>query len=132
MDVGNPSNFQRISYLYNSRPAEMLHDFSAFAFSDEETKKAIEDMYDQYKYVSEPHGAIGYLGWKYFSRSAANNPDRCAVLLQTAHPAKFPQAIPEAILPPLPPQLSSLSAKSGDSVLLSPEFTAFKSYLLST
>lgn len=64
MDVSNPSNFIRIQELYHHDLEEFKKDFSAYSFTDEETKSAMKTIYKQKHYITEPHGAIGYLGLK--------------------------------------------------------------------
>ncbi|MDB9956328.1 threonine synthase, partial [Flavobacteriaceae bacterium] len=62
MDVGNPSNFIRIQELFQNNLTQLKASFSSFSFSDHETKEMMKDIYNKFNYISEPHGAIGYLG----------------------------------------------------------------------
>ena len=76
-------------------------DFSARAVSDPETLTQIRETYDASDYILCPHTAVG-------ARAAVDQPD--AVVLATAHPAKFNEAVREAIgieAPP-PPSLQGL------------------------
>jgi len=84
MDVGNPSNFIRIQELYNNDLETIKQHFSSYSFTDDETKKAMKSIYNQYNYISDPHGAVGYLGLKQH-----NLQDAYGVFLETAHPVKF-------------------------------------------
>ncbi len=127
MDVGNPSNFERIRNLYGSDIMQMRADFSAYSFSDEETREAIEEIFEKYAYISEPHSAVGYLGWKAAKKSVKN-----AVLLQTAHPAKFADALPPGMSIPIPPELTAMVNRPKQSVPLKADFHAFKSFLLAS
>ncbi|MBL7663317.1 threonine synthase [bacterium] len=86
MDIADPSNFIRIQALYQDSLEKLQSELQAFAFSDEETKAAIAFLYRQYRYSSEPHAAIGYLGLKLLLQQ---DPNSIGVFLGTAHPLKF-------------------------------------------
>ena len=58
------SNFVRIQEMYGNDLTEFKRIFSSYSFTDEETRVAIKSIYDSSGYVAEPHGAIGYLGFK--------------------------------------------------------------------
>src|SRR6187549_3702248 len=64
MDVGNPSNFDRILNLYGGNFETLSSDIYGCFFTDEETQKAMRNVYSAKHYVMDPHGAIGYLGLK--------------------------------------------------------------------
>jgi len=85
MDVGNPSNFARMNDFYKSHLA-MSEDITGYKYSDEETRKMMVDVYQNKKYVLDPHGAVGLLGWKEFSEGKNNIQ---GIVLETAHPTKF-------------------------------------------
>ncbi|EDP95260.1 threonine synthase [Kordia algicida OT-1] len=84
MDVGNPSNFIRIQELYGNDLETIRKHFSSYSFTDDETKTAMKSLYDQTKYIADPHGAVGYLGLKQHDLK-----DAYGVFLETAHPVKF-------------------------------------------
>jgi threonine synthase len=64
MDVGDPSNFIRIKEIYKNNFDDLKKNMSSYSFTDNETKQAIQDIKQQFNYVADPHGAIGYLGCK--------------------------------------------------------------------
>ena len=87
MDVGNPSNFIRISKIFNNDLVKMKKNLSGFRFTDRETENALKEIYDIKSYIADPHGAVGYLGLKkYF---ADHDRGQYGVFLETAHPVKF-------------------------------------------
>lgn len=86
MDVGNPSNFIRIQEMYSNDIKEFSKDFSSYSFTDEETKSAMKNIYSNSGYITEPHGAVGYLGLK---KELKKHPNSIGVFLETAHPIKF-------------------------------------------
>src|SRR5262249_32665034 len=85
MDVGNPSNFARMLALYDGDREKMSHDISAFSFSDDETRTAMQGVFARTHYILDPHGAVAYLGLKQYQEQSS-----CVgVFFETAHPAKF-------------------------------------------
>jgi threonine synthase len=79
--------------------------YSAFASSDEETKAAIASLHKQTGRIIDPHTAVGLAAAMKMGRPASP-----VVILSTAHPAKFPDAVAAAIgVPPAEPaRLSGL------------------------
>ncbi len=110
MDVGNPSNFIRIQEIYHNDLEKFKHDFSSYAYTDEETKAAMKLIYETDGYIAEPHGAVGYLGLK---NELKNFPEAVGVFLETAHPIKFLDIV-EPVLNvelPIPTQIQSVLGK---------------------
>lgn len=115
MDVGNPSNFIRIQQLYRFDLKEFKNDFSSYSFTDSETEIAIKDIYDRTQYITEPHGAVGYLGLK---KEMTKHPESIGVFLETAHPIKFLDVV-EPLLDlklPIPTQIESVLGKEKVSI----------------
>jgi len=109
MDVGNPSNFIRIQELHNNNFETLKANLSSYSYSDEETKVALLELYKDYNYVADPHGAVGYLGAKAYLK----NNDAHVVFLETAHPTKFLDVVEDVIEKtiPLPPQIEAVMGK---------------------
>jgi len=63
MDVGNPSNFERLEALYGSREA-IRSELVGFSFSDAQICDAIGRIHSRYGYFSDPHSATGFLAWE--------------------------------------------------------------------
>ncbi len=107
MDVGDPSNFDRIRHLYSDRGDPLNHlrrDLAGRSFDDRATRRAMRDVHESRGYLLDPHTAVGYLGLK--DELEARGDGR-GVVLATAHPAKFANVIRDAvgIEPPAPPAL---------------------------
>jgi threonine synthase len=107
MDIQVASNFER--FLYYSEDCDsakvreiistfketgkyVFDDFKAEGFSssrtdDAEIAQIIKRVYEQYGYVADPHTACGFAG----------DFDGPQIILSTAHPAKFPDTIVDAI-----------------------------------
>ncbi|WP_291727709.1 threonine synthase [Bernardetia sp.] len=92
MDVGNPSNFERIEYLYKSNVEATKKDISAFTVDDEKTIEEIKNCYDKNSYLLDPHGAVGKLALHDVLKD-----DEIGLFLETAHPQKFSEIIQKAI-----------------------------------
>lgn len=94
MDVGAPSNFARMREIFGNDWQAMAASISGFAADDTRTRAAIREVFRRYGYVIDPHGAVGYLAAEAW---LAGHPDDVAVILETAHPAKFPDTIAEEL-----------------------------------
>lgn len=107
MDVSDPSNFIRIEALFRETPEQLNHHFSAFSFTDTETRDAMNTLKDDFGYIADPHGAIGYLGAEKKLREYKGSK---AIFLETAHPAKFKNEVETTlgIRIDLPPQLQAV------------------------
>jgi len=92
MDVGNPSNYARMMELFENRYPEFCKNIYACTFSDTQTREAIKKVLNDFNYLMDPHGAIGFLGAREYLRKVEN--DAQVVFLETAHPAKFPETLP--------------------------------------
>ncbi|MHB8772588.1 MAG: threonine synthase [Syntrophales bacterium] len=142
MNVGHPSNLARFFDLYGGTVdrsgvvhrmpdvAEMRKRIYSVSISDRETKKTIKRVYEQYKVLLEPHGAVGWRGLEVYLELFGDAP--LCVALETAHPAKFPAEIREllAIEPDLPGSMKDLDSRQGEPVFLSADYGEFREYLL--
>ena len=95
MDVGNPSNFERLQWLFDGDRAAMRGAISSSVHTDDDVRRAIGELHRRYGYVADPHTAIAYLGTQ-ASRPHAPTPSPL-VFLATAHPAKFREVVEPAI-----------------------------------
>jgi threonine synthase len=91
MDVGNPSNFERILWLYGGKLDAVREDIIGSRHDDDEVRATIRDVYERVGYLLDPHSAIGYLGLKRGGAPRARN--EVGIFLATAHPAKFPEIV---------------------------------------
>ncbi len=130
MDVGNPSNFTRILDLYQNNPEKIRTDFWSVSISDEEVCHIIQEVYSQFNYILDPHGAVGYAALKqYLKVSGWKNK---TILLETAHPAKFLDAV-QNLIPArisIPDRLKNCLQLEKKSILLPASFNMVKEFLL--
>lgn len=94
MDVGDPSNFIRIRHMFKDDFNTLSTNLSAYSFTDEQTKEAMLELYNDFTYVADPHGAVGYLGLKKYQE---RNPNTYGIFLETAHPVKFLDIVEDTI-----------------------------------
>ncbi len=127
MDVGAPSNVRRIDALYNSDSNMIAQDVRSGSFSDQDCLQTIDYVYNQYKYILDPHGAIGY---KALSLAPENGVSIC---LETAHPIKFKEVV-EAVIPSPVPMPSHVQGNSKDEniISLNNDYPIFKEYLITS
>jgi threonine synthase len=127
MDVGDPSIFIRISELYKNDYKLIKENLATYSFSDNETVEAIKELIHKYDYIPDPHGAIGYLGAKNFT---ILNPEYKSVILETAHPSKFPEDMSNYVNNlDTPMQIKSIMNKEKSSIHIE-DYQGLKSYLL--
>ena len=130
MDVGDPSNFIRIRHLFENDFENLSKNISSYSFTDKETREALLKIYNDYSYVADPHGAVGYLGLKKYQKT---NPDIYGVFLETAHPVKFLDVVEETIGKKidLPEKIAKMMIKKKNKIQIS-TYEELKKYLLAT
>jgi threonine synthase len=95
MDVGDPSNLERILWLYDHDVDQVRRHVRAEAVSDNQTAETIAAVFERTGYVLDPHTAVAYhMAARAAEGRDANQP---MVVLATAHPAKFPEVVRQAI-----------------------------------
>lgn len=129
MDVGNPSNFVRILELFNHQFPELTDKLSSYTITDAETEITIADVYKQYKYLTDPHGAVGYLA---LLRYLSVHRDDKGIFLETAHPVKFPEAVERITGQPIavPASLQPLMRQDKRSIFIGPQYSELKEFFM--
>lgn len=119
MDVGAPSNFDRILDLYSHSHTSITKDIAAFRYTDEEIKQAIREVHQKNNYLLDPHGACGYLALK-----EGLEPGETGIFLATAHPAKFKETVEACIGEQIniPERLKAFMNKARQSYPLSNDY----------
>lgn len=128
MDVGDPSNFPRLTDIYSSAHQDIRTEISCQAYTDEQISQTIAQTYSQSHYLLDPHGATAFR-----ALSEGLRPGEVGVLLETAHPAKFKDVV-EAVIGqtvPVPERLSKHELGLKTSIPLPTGYAAFKKFLLS-
>lgn len=129
MDVGDPSNFIRILNIFGQSYPLLTQQISGYSISDAETEAVISSVYHQHNYLLDPHGAVGYAA---LQKYIALHADTKGIILETAHPVKFPASV-ESILGhslPYPPQVEKIRNKPKKSTLIEANYLQVKDFLL--
>lgn len=128
MDVGAPSNWVRIMDLFKNDEVALKQVVQSKSYTDEQTLKAIEDIYHQFGYIACPHTAIACLALKEYQQKY---PETTGVFLSTAHACKFPDIFSEEMKAKIeiPEQVQELSKKEKLATRMDTSFESFKAYL---
>jgi threonine synthase len=129
MDVGAPSNFVRMLEIFRNNHQHVTKKITGYTVSDEQTEQAIAEAFQLYHYTLDPHGAVAYCALKQY---LAANPEQKGVLLETAHPVKFPETVEKMIGKklPVPAEAISLFAREKHSIKMQSSFKDLKAWLL--
>ncbi len=128
MDVGDPSNVERIRWLFAEDVDQMRQVIATSVHTDSDVRQGIRLAWDRHGYVCDPHSAIGYLG----AAIATLPRDARRVFLATAHPAKFRDAVEPLIGEevPLPPPLAAALTRARHVTRIAPTLAELRGLLL--
>lgn len=127
MDVGDPSNYERLAWLY---PDESLFSagISAQSVDDQQIKARIKTTHAELGYVACPHTACAL---EVLARLRALGDREPWMIAATAHPAKF-----ETVVEPLlgqtvapPPALAALLAKPSSALAMGADYAQLRAQL---
>jgi threonine synthase len=142
MDIQVASNFERLLfYFLDGDPQKVvevmqsfratgkysfdkfdLPGFSSVSASDEEISELIREIQEKYDYLVDPHTACAFKDLE-----TANN----AVILGTAHPAKFPSVYEKAgMVVPVSPILEELKTREPMSYEISVDPESIRSFIV--
>jgi threonine synthase len=151
MDIQISSNFERYLFEASNRDAALIRgfmgslaqsrrfelgalsarlreDFAAKDASERDVARTIKTVADRSGYVMDPHTACGHVA---AAEAAGRRSDVPVVILATAHPAKFPDAM-EAITgirPALPQRLASLMTDPECTEIVPNDLAAVERYV---
>jgi threonine synthase len=152
MDIQVASNFERALFEASQRdprwleaamaafartraldiPPDVFYElqrlYLASSANDDQTREAIADIRDQFGIVIDPHTAVGFAA----IGNLAGRFSGPLIFLATAHPAKFPDAITQAIgiAPEIPQKLAGLMAQEERYTVLPNEVGAVRTFVL--
>ncbi len=127
MDVGAPSNFDRILDLFGYSHKKISDEIEGFTYCDNTIKETIREVYHRTGYLLDPHGACAYKALK-----EGISADETGIFLATAHPAKFKETVDACIGTSIeiPEVLKSFMKHEKKSIQLSNDFDALKKVLV--
>ncbi len=128
MDVGQPSNLERIEHLCRRDPG-LLDRLTVVSIPARETLDEMRRQRTEHGRFVDPHTAVGLAALRRLD--AATVGPGPAVVLSTAHPGKFPDTVERATgeRPPIPPALAGLDARSEHWTPLPATLSALRSAL---
>ena len=158
MDVGAPSNYERIDAMYSLDQVRNL--FASYWTDDEGTIDGIKRCKNKTGYVIDPHGAVAWKAWNDirggemeklvngqkndftkpgltpnvpFWAKAVVDKKASAIILETAHPAQFGATVYKAIgqEPALPERLEKVVSLPDNAIPMSKDYDSFKEWLVS-
>ncbi len=132
MDVGNPSNFVRMSRLLDDDMQLISRMVTGYFFDDDQTRAEMRSVYGKTGYVVCPHTAVACLGLKRYMEKESRPVS--GVVLSTAHPAKFLDLVEDTLGEKIniPENLEKLLSKKKEAVKMPAHFADFKSWLLNS
>ncbi|MCL2763478.1 MAG: threonine synthase [Treponema sp.] len=121
MDVGAPSNFERMAAHFSWE--EMRRIILGISVSDDETRETIAQVHTEAGYFLDPHSAVG---WKGVDKLLAENKVTGSVgILSTAHPAKFSETVDPLTGPaPVPESLARAMGRTVHSQTIPADVSA--------
>lgn len=130
MDIGDPSNFARIRWLYNDSLEALRKDLSAMTVSDEETREQIRETFEKSGQAIDPHTAVGVRAISKYRE--ITNDHRPFLIMATAHPAKFREIVEEALGQgvAIPERLARLAGLPKQATPLEASMDALKAHFL--
>jgi len=130
MDVGDPSNFVRILALFQNNYQSLFNVFSSESVTDEETKNAIETVFEMNQYLMDPHGAVGFVALKKYLEM---HPEAKGIFVETAHPVKFFDVVEPIIKEKIsiPPAIESIMSKTKNAISIAAKYEDLRAFLLS-
>lgn len=127
MDVGNPSNFDRILDLYDHSHAAICCEIAGVSYSDDQIAHTLARVFEKEDYLLDPHGACGYQ-----ALSDLLEPGEKGIFLETAHPAKFKDTVEpiigEGVI--IPENLQHFMAGVKHAEPLPSDYKSFRDFLL--
>ena len=160
MDVGDPSNYERIRAMYTLEEVRAM--FASYWLDNEGILNAIKECHDRTGYTIDPHGAVGWKAWydikngamkaleegeagdftkpgltpnlPRWADSVTQKKNALAIILETAHPAKFASTVSKAIrmTPPVPDRLEKVLHLPDMSIPIENDYKQFKDWLIDT
>ena len=132
MDVGNPSNFERLHVLCGKEHGILSHEILGDTFDDETTREEMRRCSKEHGYLIDPHGAVALLAARHHLTTLQYE-SHFAIALGTAHPIKFESIVKEVcgVDPVMPPRIAELLQRKKEFTPLRPNLIDLKECLLS-
>jgi threonine synthase len=125
MDVGNPSNMERLRAVFPELD-QLRHAVTAYSVDDAAIRARIRDDYARYRQIWCPHTATA--AEVYTRLPAAQRASSPWILVATAHPAKFREIVEPLVGSKLtvPLALQALFERSSKFSTIEPSLAALR------
>ncbi|MDR0723047.1 MAG: threonine synthase [Treponema sp.] len=121
MDVGAPSNFERMTAQWSLE--ELRRVLQGVWVHDEATRRIIQEVYKTQGYFLDPHTGVAWQGFNQLRRSCSLGVP--VGILATAHPAKFAETVePLTDLVPVPPSLQQVMEREPVAQIIPADISA--------
>jgi threonine synthase len=132
MDVGNPSNFERLEKVFGYDYMDMRAMVTGESVTDHQTMTTMRRYYERNGILLDPHTATGVCAAQRFAAQQTPSVGR-VVTLGTAHPGKFAELVQEAtgVEPELPDRLKEVLDKEKRAQQIDSSTEALRDYLMS-
>ena len=156
MDVGAPSNYERIAAMYSLDQVRQL--FASYWLDNDGIIKSIKHCHDNTGYIIDPHGAVGWKAWDDIRNGAMEklaagtkndytqpgltpnlpawsddviSKKAVGIILETADPAKFGSTVVQAIgrEPVMPDRLQKVMQLPDNAIPMENDYNKFKEWL---
>ncbi len=127
MDVGNPSNVERLRWLYPDFE-ELRSALQLTSIPDAGIEQAVRTAFARWQHHLCPHTATAFAAWCAMDEDTR---ERDWILVATAHPAKFDTVVEPLtdVAVRIPDQLARLLARPASRTSLAPDPHALRSFL---
>ncbi|MBN2412208.1 threonine synthase [candidate division KSB1 bacterium] len=131
MDVGNPSNWERIRDLYNNNYNSIKQHIWTTSVNDPVTIETMKQVYEKYHYIIDPHTAVGMRAVERYRDNVPADKFTPAIVLSTAHPGKFQEIVNDALNMDykLPESLHNVLRKEKQTIKMPGSFKYFRDFL---
>ena len=132
MDVGAPSNFERMAAHFSWEEMRAL--ILGASVTDDETRKTIAEVFSRLGYCLDPHSAVGWNAVDKLLKAGvlarAGQGGAAPIVVSTAHPAKFAEIVEPITGPvPVPPSLQKALTRSVDARTIPAKYDALKEFI---
>ncbi len=157
MDVGAPSNYERIQAMYSLEQVRSL--FASYWLDNDGIIASIKNCFEKTGYTIDPHGAVGWKAWSDIRHGGMEalkngtkndiakpgltpnlpswadkviNKEAVGIILETAHPAKFGATVQKATgsSPIIPDRLEKVMKLEDKAIPMENSYEQFKEWLL--
>ena len=133
MDVGNPSNFERLEAVFAGDWRRMAAAIAGASVTDSRTRETMREIRSAWGVFVDPHTAVGCAAARDALRAGPGaDADVQMIVLSTAHPAKFADTVREATgeEPELPERLARCLTLPKRALRMRTAFPELSAFLL--